>query len=164
MIEFLRENWGSIASVAGLALTVWTLTVAQGAKRAAERAFTVSRRQSLAVELEGAYDRVRQIGGFLRDRKWELTQLRVEEVLGTFTGVSPRWGDQLSEDSRRALVTVSTLLRSLGRLAAESSIRPLTEVEHRQGLRAQLRISELASQVLGEARRTTERSFEEYDL
>ncbi len=38
MIDFFVQNWGSLASLVGLGISVWVLVVTQKAKKAAEEA------------------------------------------------------------------------------------------------------------------------------
>ncbi len=158
MGDFLRQNWGNLASVLGLGVSLWVLVVAQKARAAAEGARAVSRLKSLVEELEEASTRIQQVGIFLRDRKWDVVQLRVEEILGSCKSVLARWGDRLNESSSNNLRSASTMTRSIARAAAESSVRELSQAEHRQALDAQLDAAELISSVLGEARKTEERS------
>ena len=158
MSQFLRENWGSLVSVLGLALTVWTLAVARGARKAAEDARSVARGRNLVETLEEANSKIKQVGIFLRQRKWEVTQLRVEEVLGSCNAALARWDDPSFATAKNNLRTICTQLRSLAALSSNWSATPPTEEEHKRALRVQLRSSELISGVLGQARRTEERS------
>src|SRR5438105_3270888 len=137
MSDLLKQNWGNLASVLGLGVSVWVLLVAQKARQAAEIASAVARLKSLVEELGQASVKVQQVGLFLRDRKWDIVQLRAEEILGSCELVLTRWGDHLDESFRNNLRSASTLARSIAGTAAESSMRELSQAERRQVLDAQ---------------------------
>lgn len=158
MADFLKQNWGNLASALGLSVSVWVLIVARKAQEAAEDARALARLKSLVEELGEANSKIQQLGIFLRDQKWDVVQLRVEEILGSCKLVVARWGDHLVGDSRNNPLTASTITRDIARVAAESSIRQLTEAERRQILKGQLEAVDLISGVLGEARKAEERS------
>jgi hypothetical protein len=131
--------------------------VARGAREAAEDARAVARRRSLIEELEEADRRIQEIGGFVRDRKWEIVQLQSQKVLGDCRAMLARWGEHLGLGAND-LRTVSTLLSSIAQLAHESNLRELTVAEQGDIFRAQLRADELVSTALGHARGTEERT------
>jgi hypothetical protein len=155
---YLSSNWGNIASVWGLLVGVYVLVVAKGAKRAAEEATSKERERSLVEELDEAKAKIQQVGLFARDGKWDVVLLRAEEVLSSCRSILARWGeDYLSEDPRNMLLTVSTLVRSIADVAAESSVRNLSDQHRRDVLRAQLDASELISSVVGQSRKVQEK-------
>ncbi len=155
--HFISENWGNLASVAGLLVSLWVLRVAKSANEAAEEARVLARKRTLIEDLEDANTKIAQVGTLVRDRKWELVQLRAQEVLTISTSTIARWGDQLKRDSNN-LKTTCTLMMSVAELAHRSSLRQLTEGEQLQVFKAQLRANELTSGVLGRARKSEERS------
>jgi hypothetical protein len=157
MRDFLSHNWGNLASVLGLIISLWVLWVARGARKAAEDARAVARRRSLIEELEEADRRIQEIGGFVRDRKWEIVQLQSQKVLGDCRAMLARWGEHLGLGAID-LRTASTQLSSIAELAHESSLRELTAAEDRQIFKAQLWAGELVSSVLGRTRSSEERS------
>ena len=78
---FLALNWGNVASVLGLAVSLVTLAVASKAREAAEAARAIARRQSLTEVLQDAVRKNEQVGLFLSQRKWDS---------GTSCGCVPR--------------------------------------------------------------------------
>jgi hypothetical protein len=120
--EFLRDNWGSLASVVRVALTVWTLLSARGAKKAAEEASELARKRSLVEDLEEAAGKMQHVGGWVRDRKWEIVQLRSQEVLAICKAVLSRWSDHLGESGNNVR-TACTQLSSIARLAMDASLK-----------------------------------------
>jgi len=57
---------GTLAGVAGFGLSIWVLVVARGARDAAQAARTLAQRRSLVEELEGAFQKVQQVGNFIQ--------------------------------------------------------------------------------------------------
>jgi hypothetical protein len=156
--DFLRMNWGNLASVLALGVSVWVLVVADKAKNAAEGARALARKRSLIEELNETNTRMQPVGLWVRDQKWEIVQLRTQELLGSCKSVLSRWFDNLMGVSANDLRTVCTLLLSIASLAGEASLRQLDEQERRQMLDAQLRAGELISDALGRSHRSEERS------
>jgi hypothetical protein len=157
MADFLRQNWGNLASVVGLSVSVWVLIVAQKAREAAEEARALARLKVLVEELDEASSKIQQLGIFLREQKWDLVQLRIEEILGSCKSVLARWGDHLIGDSRNNLLKASNITRSIALVAGKSSVRQLTEAERLRMSSGQIRAAELISTALGEARKVEER-------
>lgn len=157
MDQFLRDNWGGLVGAVGVLLTVWTLVSARGARKAAEEASSIGRKRNLVEELEDAASKMGQVGSWVRDEKWELVQLRSQEVLGISASVLSRWGDHLG-DSANNLRTASTQLSSVARQTMASATKELSKKERQSIFDAQLRASELINDVLGCARRVEERS------
>jgi hypothetical protein len=100
MGHFLSDNWGSLVGALGLLLTILTLVAARGAKQAAEEASTIGRRRNLVEELEEASGKMQQLGGWVRDQKWELVQVRAQEVLAPCASPCCRDG-VITSDLRR---------------------------------------------------------------
>jgi hypothetical protein len=157
MTGFFAQNWGNLASAAGLGVSVWVLTIAQKAKVAAEEAREAARLKSLVGVLEEAYERIVQVGIFVRNQEWDLVRLRGEEVATGCNMVRVRWGGKMSESSNGNLVEASEIARTITRAADAGSVRQLSRAERRQALDSQLALGNLISTVLGEARRTEER-------
>ena len=115
--SFLANNWGNLASIIGLVVSVWTLIVATGAKKAAQEAIRESRRQKLSEELQNAVYRLEQLGHHILLRKWEIAYIRAQEIASACSLVLRRWPDTLNEASKdRILLAQSRLRRSQGLL------------------------------------------------
>jgi predicted ATPase len=71
-LEFLVHNWGNLASVLGVMVSVVTLAVATKARQAAEAAKAVARRQSLTEVLQDTVRKNEQVGLFLSQRRWDI--------------------------------------------------------------------------------------------
>jgi len=83
-LDFLLQNWGNLASVLGVMVSVATLAVVTKARQAAEAAKTVARRQSLTEVLQDAVRKNEQIGLFLPQQALNVDESldRVLEQLG----------------------------------------------------------------------------------
>jgi len=155
---FIAQNWGNLASVAGLGISVWVLVVAKKAKRAAEEARSAARLKSLTEVLEEAANKTLQVGIFLRGQKWDIVHLRAEEVSGSCRLVLGRWDDHLTEPAKNDLIDAIASVDSIAGVAADSSMRQLTTEDLERALYAQVEAVGLISSVLGRARKAEERS------
>ena len=157
MAEFLKGNWGNLASVLGLGISLCVLWIAKKARDAAEEARLFARIKSLVEELEDANHKTQRAGVYLRDQKWEIAQLLTDEILGACRASLARWGDQL-RDSKNNLLRACTVLSSVGESCRSAATAPLAEDAWRQTMAAQLEALQLVGSTLGEVRRAEERS------
>jgi hypothetical protein len=128
MTSFLAQNWGNVASVAGLGISIWVLVVARKAKQAAEGARFYARLETIVEDLEEANNKAGFVGVFLRDQKWEVAQLFADEVLSICGSALSRSGDQLRE-SRKSLIDVSAIMRQIGSHCRTAATKVLTQEE-----------------------------------
>lgn len=157
MTSFLAQNWGNVASVAGLAVSVWVLFVAKKARKAAEEARSAARLKNLVEALEEASAKALQIGIFLRAEKWDVVHLLVGEVLNVCKLIRSRWGESLPERAGLDLDEVAIIAKSIAGVADEASMRQLDERERRQAASAQVELNGLLAGILGSARRAEEK-------
>jgi len=149
--DFLAANWGNIASVLALAVSIATLVVATKAKDAANAARAEARRRSLAEELQDAQRKAEQVGFFVRDRKWELVFLRSQEVTGACILILERWQGDLGEHSKERILKASVEADSIGEVASRTGTRAPTDHELRSIAAAQRRVHQLLSGLLGQS-------------
>ena len=157
MAEFLKQNWGNVASVLGLAVSVCVLIVAEKAREAAEKARSYARVKSLVEELEEANNKIHRAGGYLRDRKWEIAQFLTDETLAACRSALARWSRELHE-SKNTLLRACTVLGSVGDSCRSAAVEQLVGSEWQLSMAAQLEALELISTVLGQVRKTEEGS------
>jgi hypothetical protein len=149
----LRNDWGNIASVWGLAIGIYVLVVATGARRAAEEARLRSKRLSLTVELEATAHKVQEVGHFLSTGNWEVVRIRSEEISNTCQAALGEWSDDpLRKKTRDRLILAAKIMRSIAERSATVETNPPTADERKETKAAQLRVSELLNTVLGESR------------
>jgi hypothetical protein len=155
ILKFAKENWGSIASTWGLGISIYVLFVAKGARKAAQAAIAAERGRTVLEELEDAAERNSHIGLFARNRKWDLVQLRAEEVMTNCRTIVARWGDgEVLKESKNKLLMVATLMRSIVEEAGKDN------ASAESIFKAQLNASEKLSAVLGRAHKEQEAGSE----
>lgn len=130
--QFLRKNWGNVASVWGLGVSIYVLWVAKGARaaaanaqaeaeQAAEDAREASRVRAALAELQDAAEKIKQIGLFTTARKWDLVQLRAEEVMEICRTTLARWGDfPALKGPRNRLNDAANQMRTVAEEASKS--------------------------------------------
>jgi len=150
-IEFVKANWGSIASVWGLGVSIYVLFVAKGARKAAEDARAAERLRTALEEMEDAEEKCNQVGLFARVPKWELVQLRAEEVMSICRATNARWGEDPSlTETRNNLLLVAALMRSI----IEEASKP--KVSLKNILNAQLDGKEKLTAIVGQIHKSEE--------
>jgi hypothetical protein len=123
----LRDNWGNVASVWGLAIGIYVVVVATGARRAAEEARLRSKILSLTEELDAAAHKIQEVGHFLSVGNWEVVRIRAEEVSNTCEVALGKWADDpLRKKSRNNLILAAKLMRSIAETSAHVAMGPLT--------------------------------------
>ncbi len=142
--HFIAKNWGNVASLWGLGVSFYVLFVARGARRAAEDARSAEKLRTAIVGIEDAAAKCTQIGQFAGVQKWDVVELRAQEVWTCCRTTLARWGEtEALTESRRKLSEVATLMRSI----VEESRSP--NVNGKTILQAQLDSHEKLSVVLG---------------
>jgi hypothetical protein len=153
--EWLSKNWGNTVSAWGLAVSIYVLWVAKGARAAAEEATKETEkaageaRSSAKVraaleELQESAESTKQIRLFASHQKWDLVQLRAEEVMNTCRTTVGRWGDDDPlKESQNNLLTVANLMEGIIKEAGKLDVNP-AQIE-----KAQISASKKLSTVLG---------------
>ena len=143
-IQFAGRNWGNIASVWGLAVSFYVLTVARGARRAAQDAVSAEKLQTALAGLKDAAAKCTEVGQFAGVQKWDVVRLRAEEVMTCCRTTLAAWGEnEALTESRRKLNEVALLMRSI----IEESHN--TDVNEKTILKAHLDSREKLSVVVG---------------
>ena len=154
--KFLHANWGNVASLWGLAVGIYVLVVAQGARRAAENTAELFRKRSLVEELEDVDRKIQQVGVFIRNKKWDLVNHVAVEVLAACSASAARWGD-LPEASANELLTAVTIIRSIADVAGRLREGQPNERDQRLISKAHLDAMQKLSATLGHCRQLSER-------
>jgi hypothetical protein len=155
------DGWtiiGTVASVGGLIVTIFTFLAATGAKEAAEKAKEAARGRSLVEELEMGERRIHEIGTFLDLDQWGLVRLRATELLSICGAVAARWPDKLSVEKKNNILKAQELVLSIGTTVAIAKVKAPTREAVKSMAATQLRASQLISSVLAEALSQQERS------
>jgi hypothetical protein len=154
------DGWtitGTLASIAGLGVGVWTLKVASGAREAAKAAARKARERDLVEELEEAHGKAQQVGLLLINSEWNGAYLRAADVQTASNSVAVRWADAISLDRRNDLLTAAELARSIANTAQELRMRPDQPRKQQAAGDTQLRTAQLIAGALAEARMRMER-------
>jgi hypothetical protein len=151
---------GASASLAGLALGLYVLHVAKGARSAANEARVLARKRSLAEELEEASRSIEQVGDFLHKREWMAVRIKAQEIMTSCRQSLTRWPDGLSEDRKNDILSASSLVHSLADEAASPEVNDFKPTKLKRLSNTQLDVAELLSSALGEARNRAERDGE----
>src|SRR5579872_1224027 len=112
---------GALASSVGLAVSIWVLFIARGAKAAAEEALTSARRRNFLEELGLADHKLQELGVFIQQEEWIGVQIRTAEILGICRSSMTRWSDHLSESRRNGVLTAAELVHSIATKSAQVS-------------------------------------------
>jgi hypothetical protein len=151
---------GTIASIAGLGVSLYVLRVAKGARKAARDARVVAQRTSLVEELEQAQKNAGQVGDYLNKREWMAVRIRAEEIMMNCNRSLTRWPTELSEARKNDLLIAAQHFRSIASEAATSEVGNFKPAKLRLMSDAQLSGAELLSGALGEAHNRAERDGE----
>ncbi|HEV2221627.1 MAG TPA: hypothetical protein VGR84_01355 [Candidatus Acidoferrales bacterium] len=156
--QALSNNWGSMASVLGLGVSIATFLVAKRAKTAAEDAKREARRRNLSEDLQDARTKSEQAGLFINETKWDIVFVRSQEIASICSLVLKRWSDELSEASKEQIRLARDEASSISRVATRASVRQPSESQLRSLTAAQRKLNELLSSELGESLKVIERS------
>jgi hypothetical protein len=99
--------------VLGLIISLVVLWYAKKASEAARAAKEVVLKRNVADDLEEARRIAQELPAFLRMNKWEVAQLKADELRMQASWLIARWEDRLDTVSRSRLMTARELLRSM---------------------------------------------------
>lgn len=147
-IAIASSNWGNIASVWGLAVSIYLISIARGARKAAQEARSGEKARSALQDLRQAAEKNTQIGVYARSAKWDATQIRAEEVMNCCHSTVARWKDDPGfKESSNDLLMVATQMHSIILEAAKSNTRATSIMS------SQVTSSEKLSAVIGRVER-----------
>jgi hypothetical protein len=114
-VDWFKPNWGNLASVLGLIISLITLWFAKRASQAANEAKAAVLQRNAADDLSEAARQAQDLLVFLRRGEWQLLRLKADELHTMASWVISRWGDKLDVESINRL----TLARGQVRLVVE---------------------------------------------
>jgi hypothetical protein len=115
LTEWWHHNWGNIASVVGVAISVFAWWRARDASKAAKRALATQHQRTLAQELRSCSEKVRIVAKLCGNGDWLRAREETDEIVQRLTVAQNRWGDQLVDNvSRNELDLVVKHLGYLG--------------------------------------------------
>jgi hypothetical protein len=151
---------GTLASLAGLGVGLYVLSVAKEAKTAAQDARVLARKRNLTEELEQARRYVEQVGDYLHEREWMAVRIRAQEIVTSCRESLTRWPEGLSKNRKNDVLSASTLVRSIAEEAAAPDVADFKPTKLKRLSSTQLQAAALLSSALGEARNRAERHGE----
>jgi len=136
MWDFIKQNWGNLASVAGLIISVFTLLFAKRASQAAKEAKAAVLRRNVADDLQEAARRSQELVGFPQVSEWKVVRLKADELQAQTSWLISRWGDKLDLESRSRLTRAKEQLRSVVAIVDEVGENNISEKHRKDLLRA----------------------------
>jgi hypothetical protein len=142
---WIEKNWGNLASVWGLGVSVYVLWVAQGAKTAAKKATeeaeeaariakASSRTRGALEDLQTALAASRQVSNHAGVKNWQVVRLKAEEVMESCRIIVNRWEDSTAlNDSKNSLNQAITMMRTIAEEASKDSPNPLRIIKTQHG-------------------------------
>jgi hypothetical protein len=153
----LWTSVGTVASVVGLAISLWVLVVAKSARDAAHAASAAARKRNLVEELEALSHKLQQVGTLMHQEEWSAVQMWVGEMSASCRVALTRWPDHLSVERKNELMSAATLLSSIVKAIVTDEGGQLSIPQKKRLSETQMRASAHVHSVLGEARREQER-------
>jgi hypothetical protein len=150
--------FGTVASVVGVFIGIWTLVTAMGAREAADQALKAARNRNLVEELELAERRIHEIGAFLISDQWPFVQLRAMELVSNCRTAVTRWPEGLTDERKNNLLEAQQIAVSIASEASGARIKPPNIGGRKRLSDTQINASGLISAALAEARANQERS------
>lgn len=111
MWNFIKQNWGNLASVAGLIISVFTLLFAKRASQAAREAKAAVWRRTVADDLEEAERLASEMISSIRKKDWLISRYIANKLRQQAIWINERWASLLGEEVKDK---VSTTKRKLG--------------------------------------------------
>lgn len=115
-MQWIVDNWGSLASLLGLILSFVVLFVSVGAKKAAEGARKTIEQKTLVGDLRAVSESLEWTMILSDNRRWDLANHVASRTLKDVTYIQTRWNHHLAESSQEEL---SILIGQLDELTAK---------------------------------------------
>lgn len=103
-MEWFKHNWGNVASVVGLLVSIATLWVAQRAREAAQAARAEVHRKVLTDDLGLLASHARDMASFVSSEQWAWADMRAMELITELNRVSERWKLKLPPEIAESLL------------------------------------------------------------
>jgi len=111
--EFFLENWGNLASVVGLLVSLGALFFARSAAETAKLVRREMQRYNLHEYLASIAARFQEFLLLMRLAKWEIAQVRAVELSMSLTWVTSKWEIILGPQRKNRLDNTCNLLRQI---------------------------------------------------
>lgn len=162
MREFLIENWGNLASVAGLLVSLGALFFARSAAETAKLVRQEMQRYNLYDYLAVLVAQFREFLLLTRLAKWEIVRLRADDLSASLSLAIAKWDNVFDIESKNRLDSARNLLRQIIMKLNESEPRgPSEEIKKDLLTSADLALEQIIS-TQGQLSRDIETSGADY--
>lgn len=156
MREFFGENWGNLASVAGLVFSFLAFLFSKRASKAAQESRNSARRQSLGEEMIAASQIAKEIVTFVGIERGEVALLRANELIARTSYLLARWNSVLLEESTNNLNAAQERLQKVHDALMKNPIANLSPTDKRGLTHACQSVSKIFSEEHGNAVRAVD--------
>src|SRR5271166_2782103 len=125
MQRFLSQNWGNVASLAGLLFSFLAFIFSRRASRAAKQAQDFALTRSLGEDMNNASKTASEITAYVRSEKAEMATMRISELICATSYIIARWDAKLSESSKNRLLKIREQLHLVHDLLAKAPMGEL---------------------------------------
>jgi hypothetical protein len=112
-LDYVRNNWGNLASVAGLVVSAIAAFLAKGAKTAAKEARDVVLSSTLAEEINIAMRLAAEVGNLVDLGQHELARLRTNDLHDHALTIINRWDGTMPTVSKNNFLSAKVQLETL---------------------------------------------------
>src|SRR5712692_67354 len=105
MWTFFGQNWGNLASVAGLVFSFLAFLFSKRASKAASEARELTLSRSLGEDMNNANKIAADVSAYVRSEKAEMALVRLGELISLTSYIISRWESQLPVSSKNRLMT-----------------------------------------------------------
>jgi len=125
MQRLLSQNWGNIASLAGLLFSFLAFVFSRRASKAAQQAQDFALTRSLGEDMNNASKAASEITAYVRSEKAEAATMRISELISATSYIIARWDAKLSESSKNRLLKIREQLHLVHDLLAKAPMGEL---------------------------------------
>jgi hypothetical protein len=111
--EFLITNWGNLASVAGLLVSLGALFFARSAAETAKLVRREMQRYNLHETVATLVTRIQELLMLERLKQWDLARLRADDVMASLDLITTKWKQILGVDNTKDLLQAKRRVRSV---------------------------------------------------
>ena len=151
MRTFLIQNWGSLASVAGLVFSILAFVFSKRASKAAKEARELVLSRSLSQDMNEGGRKASDIVTYVGLGRGDMTLIRVGELLDLVSYFIARWEARLGAESRNRLLTTREQLLSIHGVLTKSQLADLKPADRARLAQTCQRVSVTFSEEYGNA-------------
>ncbi len=151
MKDFFLNNWGNLASVAGLIFSFLAFLFSKSASKAAKQARNLAQSRSLAEGLNDIGRSARDLIGDIEKERNEHACERARDLSSNLQYLCARWVKLLPQKSKNNLMKAREQLASIHEVLILYSNNDIASQNRPELIKSAFRVSELISQEYGSA-------------